>query len=81
MIRFMYGVLFGLVLGGIAGVLLAPASGQELRNQIRSEAEATRRRAEAEWQKQRQTMNAMLETRSKEPTGSVEQTEVVETAG
>lgn len=81
MIRFMYGVLFGLVLGGIAGVLLAPTSGQELRNQMRSEAEATKRRAEAEWQKQRHSVNTMSATTGEEATGSVSSTEAGETVG
>lgn len=80
-IRFIIGVLLGLVLGGIGGLLLAPASGQELRNQIRSKAEATKRRAEAEWQKQRPSVNTMSGTTGEEATGSGGDPEAGEMAG
>jgi len=59
--KILYGFLVGALLGGISALLLAPMSGQDLRNQMRAEAEAAKIKGEAEWQKQRQALTTSLE--------------------
>lgn len=70
--KILYGFLVGALLGGISALLLAPMSGQELRNQMRAEAEAAKIKGEAEWQKQRQALTASLEGMTGKDEGSVE---------
>ena len=53
--------LTGAVFGAVAGLLLAPTSGQELRGRIREEAEADWSRATAEWEKAKVETQAALE--------------------
>lgn len=70
--KFLYGFLVGVLLGGISALLLAPMSGQDLRDQMQAEAEAAKMKAEAEWQKQRQALTASLEAMTGDDKGSVE---------
>ena len=53
--------LTGAVFGAVAGLLLAPTSGRELRGRIREEAEADWSRATVEWEKAKVEMQATME--------------------
>ena len=53
--------LTGAVFGAVAGLLLAPSSGRELRTRIREEAEADWSRATAEWEKAKVEAQAPME--------------------
>ena len=57
LVSFLTGALFG----AVAGLLLAPTSGRELRTRIREEAEADWSRATAEWEKAKVETQAALE--------------------
>jgi gas vesicle protein len=67
--KILYGFLVGALLGGISALLLAPMSGQDLRNQMRAEAEAAKIKGEAEWQKQRQALTTSLEAMTSDDKG------------
>jgi len=67
--KFLYGFLVGALLGGISALLLAPMSGQDLRDQMRAEAEAAKIKGEAEWQKQRQALTTSLEAMTSDDKG------------
>lgn len=57
--------LFGFVLGAVAGaaaaLLLAPTSGEELREKLRTEADENMEKINAQWQKGMQDMKAHLD--------------------
>jgi len=53
--------LAGAFVGSIIALLYAPKSGEELRGQIRSEADATVKRASAEWNKAVQQIQEQIE--------------------
>jgi len=57
LLSFLTGALFG----AVAGLLLAPTSGQELRGRIREEAERDWSRATAEWEKAKVEAQAAIE--------------------
>ena len=53
--------LAGAFVGAIVALLYAPKSGEELRAQIRSEADATVKRASAEWNKAVQQIQQQID--------------------
>jgi gas vesicle protein len=57
LLSFLTGALFG----AVAGLLLAPTSGQELRGRIREEAERDWSRATVEWEKAKVEMQAAMD--------------------
>ena len=57
----LFGFLIGVIVGGVAALLLAPTSGEELRRQIQVEADAELKKVDAEWQKILQQLNKTVE--------------------
>jgi gas vesicle protein len=53
--------LAGAFVGSVVALLYAPKSGEELRSQIRAEADATVKRASAEWNKAVQDIQIQIE--------------------
>jgi gas vesicle protein len=53
--------LAGAFVGSVVALLYAPKSGEELRAQIKAEADATAKRASAEWNKAMQEIKAEIE--------------------
>jgi len=53
--------LAGAFVGSVVALLYAPKSGEELRAQIRAEADATAKRASAEWNKAVQDIQHQIE--------------------
>ena len=53
--------LAGAFVGSVVALLYAPKSGEELRTQIRAEADATVKRATAEWNKAMQDVQKQIE--------------------
>jgi gas vesicle protein len=79
--KFFLGFLSGIMVGAVAGLLFAPTSGEELRGQIRTEADAARKKAEAEWQKQLETMNLTVDEMRGEMNAFIDQYRAAEEAG
>jgi gas vesicle protein len=50
-ITFILGVVVGTVIGGLAALLYAPQSGEELRGRLRDEASAERQRLQVQYEK------------------------------
>ena len=57
----LFSFLIGVIVGGVAALLLAPTSGEELRRQIQVEADAELKKVDAEWQKILQQLNKTVE--------------------
>jgi gas vesicle protein len=71
--KFFFGFLSGVIVGAVAGMLFAPSSGEELRGQIRTEADAAWKKAEAEWQKQLEALNVTVDEMRGEMNAFIEQ--------
>ena len=78
--KFFIGFLGGIMVGAVVGMLFAPSSGEELRGQIRTEADAAWKKAEAEWQKQFEAMNLTLDEMRTEMSAFIDQYRAVEAA-
>ena len=57
----LFSFLAGVIVGGVAALLLAPMSGEDLRQQIQEEANAEFKKVDAEWQKVMQQVNKTVE--------------------
>ena len=53
--------VIGAVVGGIAALLLAPQSGEELRARMRQEAEAERQRLQSQYEKGMQDLHGRMD--------------------
>ncbi|MGB3715509.1 MAG: YtxH domain-containing protein [Candidatus Promineifilaceae bacterium] len=62
----LFSFLTGILVGVAVGLLYAPMSGEELRAEIRAEAEVELRKAEAEWNKRLKEVNESLEATRRE---------------
>lgn len=61
----LFSFLAGILVGVAVGLLYAPMSGEELRAELKAEAETELRKAEAEWNRRLQEVNETIEaTRS-----------------
>ena len=78
--KFFLGFLGGIMVGAVAGLLLAPTSGEEFRGQIRTEADAAWKKAEAEWQKQLEAMNLTVDEMRTEMNAFIDQYRAAEEA-
>jgi gas vesicle protein len=58
--KYIVGFFLGVGVGLAAGLLFAPLTGEELRGQIHTGAEAELKKAEAEWQKLRQEIKKSM---------------------
>lgn len=59
--KYLVTFLAGLFVGGVAALLYAPTSGEELRTQLRTQAEAEVERVQAEGQRRLQEFSAKLD--------------------
>jgi gas vesicle protein len=57
----LFSFLAGVIVGGVAALLLAPMSGEDLRRQIQEEANAELKKVDAEWKKIMQQVNQTVE--------------------
>ena len=62
----LFSFLAGILVGVAVGLLYAPMSGEELRAEIRAEAETELRKAEAEWNKRLKEVNETIENTRQE---------------
>lgn len=68
--------LAGAFVGSVVALLYAPKSGEELRTQIRAEADATARRASAEWNKAMQDIQHQIEESQTQVKGYMAQLQI-----
>jgi gas vesicle protein len=71
--RYLLSFLSGVFVGAAVALLYAPKSGEELRGQIRTQAETELEKAQAEWQRMQQQISAKLDETLAEVRGLVEQ--------
>ncbi len=57
----LFSFLAGVIVGGVAALLLAPMSGEDLRRQIQEEANTELKKVDAEWRKIMQQVNQTVE--------------------
>jgi len=57
----LFSFLAGVIVGGVAALLLAPMSGEDLRQQIQDEANAEIKKVDAEWKKILEQLNQTVE--------------------
>jgi len=57
----LFSFLAGVIVGGVAALLLAPMSGEDLRRQIQEEANTELKKVDAEWKKIMQQVNQTVE--------------------
>lgn len=62
----LFSFLTGVLVGVAVGLLYAPMSGEELRAEIRTEAEVELKKVEAEWNKRLKEVNESLEATRQE---------------
>ena len=68
--------LAGAFVGSVVALLYAPKSGEELRAQIRAEADATAKRASAEWNKAVQDIQHQIEESQTQVKGYMAQLQI-----
>ena len=68
--------LAGAFVGSVVALLYAPKSGEELRTQIRAEADATVKRASAEWNKAVQDIQHQIEESQAQVKGYMAQLQI-----
>ncbi len=68
--------LAGAFVGSVVALLYAPKSGEELRTQIRAEADATAKRASAEWNKAVQDIQHQIEESQTQVKGYMAQLQI-----
>ena len=68
--------LAGAFVGSVVALLYAPKSGEELRTQIREEADATAKRASAEWNKAVQDIQHQIEESQTQVKGYMAQLQI-----
>ncbi len=68
--------LAGAFVGSVVALLYAPKSGEELRTQIRAEADATVKRASAEWNKAVQDIQHQIEESQTQVKGYMAQLQI-----
>lgn len=59
--KFVIGFLFGTIVGAAVAFLLAPSSGEELRKNIKTQADTQVARLQTEWQKGMQEMQTRMD--------------------
>ena len=57
----LFSFLAGVIVGGVAALLLAPMSGEDLRRQIQEEANAEMKKVDAEWHKIMEQLSQTVE--------------------
>ena len=57
----LFSFLAGVIVGGVAALLLAPMSGEDLRRQIQEEANAEIKKVDAEWRRIIEQLNQTVE--------------------
>ena len=77
---FLTGMIIGAVGGALVALLYAPMSGQEMRTQVRTKAQAEYDRASLEYQKQVERLNQELSTIRAQLSKQDEQIEALEGA-
>jgi len=70
----LFSFLAGILVGVAVGLLYAPMSGEELRAEIKTEAEAELKKAEAEWHKRLNEVNEAIEATRQEVKTYMEKT-------
>jgi len=60
-LSFLLGTVFGAVIGAIVALLVAPSSGEELRTNIKNQADVQYARLQNEWQKGVQEMQSRMD--------------------
>ena len=68
--------LAGAFVGSVVALLYAPKSGEELRTQIRAEADATAKRASAEWNRAMQDIQHQIEESQTQVKGYMSQLQI-----
>lgn len=71
--RYLLSFLSGVFVGAAMALLYAPTSGEELRGQIRTQAETEFEKAQAEWQRMQQQISVKLDETLAEVRELVEQ--------
>ena len=85
MLRVLIGFIVGAAVGAAAALLMAPSSGEELRNQVQDYASADMERMRSEYQKGMDELHARMDKMNKDQDADsvvveeVEMTEIVET--
>ncbi len=59
--RFVLGFFFGLIIGAASALLLAPSSGEDFRQNIKSQTDTQVARLQDEWQKGMQQMQTRID--------------------
>jgi gas vesicle protein len=59
--KMVLGFIAGVVVGAVAALMFAPSSGEDLRAQIRAEADARSQKFHADWQKGMDEMHARMD--------------------
>ena len=70
----LFSFLAGILVGVAVGLLYAPMSGEELRAEIKTEAEADLKKVEAEWQKRLSEVHDAIEATRHEVMTQLEKT-------
>jgi gas vesicle protein len=78
--RYLLSFVAGVFVGGVVALLYAPASGEELRAQMRAHAEEQYTRAQAEYQKYHEQLGAKLDETMAEMRSLMEQAQAEEEA-
>jgi gas vesicle protein len=78
--RYLLSFLSGVFVGAAVALLYAPKSGEELRGQIRTQAEIEFEKAQVEWQRMQQQMSAKLDETVAEVRELIEQVQAGEAA-
>ncbi len=65
-LSFVLGTAFGALAGGLIALLFAPSSGEELRSNIKTKADAEYIKLQDDWQKSRQEMQMRMDKMSSE---------------
>jgi gas vesicle protein len=65
-LSFVLGTAFGALTGGLIALLFAPSSGEELRSNIKTKADAEYIKLQDDWQKSRQEMQVRMDKMSSE---------------
>ena len=71
----LFSFLAGVIVGGVAALLLAPMSGEDLRRQIQEEANVEMKRVDAEWKKMLEQVNLTVEDTRAELRAFIERTQ------
>ncbi len=79
--RELFGFVVGVAVGVVAGMLLAPMSGRELRAQLGQEAETELQKAQAEWKKALEQIHQSVEATRSELKAYIDQAQAGKASG